>query len=350
MGSNQRLALSLSVAALALEPAFAESGGRLSADQFSLLAERLHASRSFKVRLQAALLLGVAGGADAEPLLVTALQRDSDGAVRAAAALALGESQDVRAFEPLVGVLVDEDPFFRAQVEKGLAELAQSVADGPLKLWEQVARLSEVSQERGLAVLGSLGAGGVPGLCIAASQGSDATKAVARAELSRLPADQLVAGLRATLRRKDADASPLAAAMLGDLGTPSSLPVLADALSDPTQPVAVQSEAHSALVRLSGMIDLALEAWHFGSDDPQERLRAVVLSAIKGGPPAEALALKALQDSNLRVQAAGAAALADLGSTQALPQIKALMKREDEAPIIRVLEIAARRLGGKQEE
>jgi len=350
MGSNQRLALSLSVAALALQPAHAESGGRLSVDQFSLLAERLHGSSSFKVRLQAALLLGVAGGADAEPLLVTALQRDKDGAVRAAAALALGETQDARAFEPLIGALLDEDVFFRAQVEKGLAELAQSVADGPLKLWEQVAHVSDVSQERGLAVLGSLGAGGVPGLCAAAALGSDATRVAAKAELSRLPADQLIAGLRATLRRKDADASPLAAAMLGDLGTPSSLAVLADAMSDPTQPSAVQSEARSALVRLSGAIDPALEARHFRSDDPQERLRAVVLMAIKGGPAAEALALQALQDANLRVQAAGASALADLGSTQALPQIKALMKREDEAPIVRVLEIAARRLGRKQEE
>jgi HEAT repeat protein len=60
--------------------------------------------------------------------------------------------------------------------------------------------------------------------------------------------------------------------------------------------------------------------------------------------------MKALQDSNLRVQAAGASALADLGSAQALPAIKSLLKREDEAPIVRILEIAARRLERKQAE
>ena len=350
MGSNQRLALGLFVTALALQPAFAEGGGRLSVDQFSLLAERLHTSGSFKVRLQAALLLGVAGGADAEPLLVTTLQRDPDAPVRAAAALALGETQDERAFDPLIASLSDEDSFFRTQVEKGLAELAQSVADGPMKLWAQLGRVPEVAQERGLAVLGSLGAGGVVGLCAAATMGSDSIKIAAKAELARLPADQLDAGLRAALRRKDADSSPLAAAMLGDVGTPRSLPVLADAMSDPTQPSAVQSEAHSALVRLSESIDPATEARRFESEDPQERLRAVVLSAIRGGPSAEALSLRALQDSNLRVQAAGASALADLGSADALPLIKILLKREDEAPIVRILEIAVRRLERKQEQ
>ncbi len=138
--------------------------------------------------------------------------------------------------------------------------------------------------------------------------------------------------------------------MLGDLGTAKSLPVLADAMSDPKQPSAVQTESHSALVRLSGIIDPAAETRRFGSEDPQERLRAVVLAAIKGGPSAEELSLRALQDSNLRVQAAGASALADLGSARALPQIKSLMKREDEAPIIRVLEIAARRLERKENQ
>jgi HEAT repeat protein len=188
----------------------------------------------------------------------------------------------------------------------------------------------------------------VAALCTAASTGSDATKAAAKAELSRLPGDQLDSGLKATLWRKDADSSPIAAAMLGDLGIAKSLPVLADAMSDPTQPSAVQTEAHSALVRLSGTIDPAAETRRFESDDPQERLRAVVLSAIKGGASAEELSLKALQDSNLRVQAAGASALADLGSARALAQIKSLMKREEEAPIIRVLEIAARRLERKE--
>jgi len=347
MGSKRRLGLSLSIATFAIQPALAETG-RLSVDQFSLLADRLHASSSYKVRLQAALLLGVAGGADAEPLLVTAMQRDSEEPVRAAAALALGETQDERALEPLVGALADEDSFLRSQAEKGLAELAQSISDGPSKLWTRLARTPGVAQERGLAVLGTLGVAGVAGLCAAAAVGGDDAKGAARAELSRMPPEQLAAGLRATLRRKDPDASPLAAAMLGDLGTPTSLPLLADAMSDATQPIAVQAQARSALVRLSGTIDPTAEERRFESDDPQERLRAVILMSIKGGQPAEGLCLRALQDSNLRVQAAAASALADLGTERALPQIKSLLAREDEAPIVRVLEIAARRLERKQ--
>ena len=49
------------------------------------------------------------------------------------------------------------------------------------------------------------------------------------------------------------------------------------------------------------------------------------------------------------IPAETASALADLGATRALPMIKALMKHEDEAPILRILEIAARRLERKQQ-
>jgi HEAT repeat protein len=116
---------------------------------------------------------------------------------------------------------------------------------------------------------------------------------------------------------------------------------------DPTQPTAVQSEAHSALVRLSGTIDPAAENRRFNGEDPQDRTRAIVLLSVKGGTAAEDLALRALKDPNLRVQAAGASALADLGAARALPQIKALMEHEEEAPILRVLQLAAHRLERK---
>jgi HEAT repeat protein len=141
----------------------------------------------------------------------------------------------------------------------------------------------------------------------------------------------------------------VAAALLGDQGDGVALPALADALSDPTQPQAVLTETRSALLRLSSQIDPGAEARRFESDDPQERMRAVMLLAIKGGPAGQDLAMRALKDSNLRVQAAGASAAADLGVVQALPRIKALSDKEEEAPILRVLQISARRLERKQQ-
>ncbi len=323
-------------------------GGRLTADQFALLTERLRNSSAFKVRLQAALLLGAAGGADAEPVLVTALREDKHPAVRAAAALGLGQTQDPRAIDPLLSAMADDDPLLRGQSEKGLGQLAQSVPSGALKVWEGLARSPALVQARGLTVLGTLGAGGVPGLCAAASVGNEGAKGLAREELAKLPKDQLLAGLRETLKLKDADLSPVAAAMLGDQGDGIALPSLADAVSDPTQPQAVSTEARSALVRLAAQIDPASEQRRFESDDPQERMRAVLLLSVKGGAVAEQVSLKALRDGTLRVQAAGASAAADLGVLAALPKIKALTEKEEEAPILRVLQIAARRLERKQ--
>jgi len=214
---------------------------------------------------------------------------------------------------------------------------------------EELSHAPAAAQERGLSVLGTLGAAGVPGLCAAAAVGNDHTKELARAALAQEPKAQLLAGLRDALRLKDADMSPVAAAMLGDEGDAVALASLADAISDPTQPQAVIGQAHSALVRLSAQIDPGAESRRFESDDPQERMRAVLLLAIKGGPVAEDLALRALKDENLRVQASGATAASDLGVVRALPLIKGLIDREEEAPILRVLQIAARRLERKQQ-
>jgi len=58
----------LAVVLATLTPVAALSqNGRLTTDQFGLLSDRLKSSGSFKVRLQAALLLGAAGGSEAEP-------------------------------------------------------------------------------------------------------------------------------------------------------------------------------------------------------------------------------------------------------------------------------------------
>jgi len=85
---------------------------------------------NYKVRVQAALVLGKVGDAGAVPCLVRALA-DQNKTVRGMAAQALGQIGDPAAREPLRALgKRDADPFVRAQTEKAVALLAAAPAGG----------------------------------------------------------------------------------------------------------------------------------------------------------------------------------------------------------------------------
>jgi len=85
---------------------------------------------NYKVRVQAALVLGKLGDAAAMPCLVRALG-DQNKTVRGMAAQALGQIGDPAAREPLRALgKRDADPFVRAQTEKAVALLAAPAGGG----------------------------------------------------------------------------------------------------------------------------------------------------------------------------------------------------------------------------
>jgi len=94
------------------------------------LCRALLEDANYKVRVQAALVLGRLGDLSSVPSLVKALG-DSNKTVRAIAAQALGQLADQSAVEPLRQLLQREnDPFVRTQTEKALAALAGSGPGG----------------------------------------------------------------------------------------------------------------------------------------------------------------------------------------------------------------------------
>jgi hypothetical protein len=95
---------------------------------------RLLEDSSYKVRLQAALLLGKLGDKAAAPALVKALD-DKERTVRATAAQSLGRLGAGEASPALKALLQRErDVFVRTQVEKALASLAPRPG-GPAKIY-----------------------------------------------------------------------------------------------------------------------------------------------------------------------------------------------------------------------
>ena len=102
---------------------------------------------NYKVRVQAALVLGKLGDPRAVPPLIKALG-DQNKTVRGIAASALGQLGDASAVEPLRDLLRHEsDPFVRGQAEKALAALSGGGGGGQAER-EDLRELRRVRRRR----------------------------------------------------------------------------------------------------------------------------------------------------------------------------------------------------------
>ncbi len=105
--------------------------GHASADKVDELNRALLTDPSYKVKVQAALVLGKLGDKRAVPALLEAL-RDDNETVRGMAALSLGKLGDPRAQPALRALENDASPFVRGNATKALASLS-SAAPAPVE-------------------------------------------------------------------------------------------------------------------------------------------------------------------------------------------------------------------------
>jgi len=119
--------------AAALPSVSLATGAAGAASKTGQICRSLGEDTNYKVRVQAALVLGKLGDAAAVPCLLAAL-RDPNKTVRAMAAQALGQVGDASALDSLRGLFQrDADPFVRTQAEKAVAMLS-GPAGAPRKL------------------------------------------------------------------------------------------------------------------------------------------------------------------------------------------------------------------------
>ncbi len=120
-----RLGAVLFLTVLSATPAFA--------DKIDDLAHALTQDPSYKVRVQAALVLGKLGDKRAVQSLVFALRNDTEESVRGVAATSLGRLGDKSAANALLQATNDPSEFVRAQAKKALelVSSAQAALPGP---------------------------------------------------------------------------------------------------------------------------------------------------------------------------------------------------------------------------
>jgi len=319
---------------------------QLSTDQSRLLEDRLLHAGAFKVRLQAALILGVAGGPDAEPALAEALESDRSTPVRGAAAIALGNLGDSRALGPLVDGLMDGDSFVRAEAARALTQLVLLGGPGVVATTaDLVEQAPEGAKVQGIRILVSLGSNGAEGVVRLLGDPSPKVQGEAQVALEKMSSSAVEPALRGALQPPNPSTRAAAAALLGERGDAEAIGPLADLVSDSTEAPEVRAAARGALSRMSPSVDVAAERRLLKeSPDARRRLRSLVLLTAKPSGDVVPLCIGALRDPDPLVRAYAVETLGDVGDRSALPALQAMLDRPDSATMTHVLTAAIRRI------
>jgi HEAT repeat protein len=327
-------------AALLSWPASARA--QLTDDQLGKLVITLREAEGFKVRLQAAVVLGRSGGAAAVPPLVDALG-DREVAVRGAAAIALGNLRDLRAVEALTRALDDEDGFVRSEAKGALAKLAMT---GTLTRLPESADASERARLALVEVFSAApGPAATGALVELLSSEPDVVRLAARQALNDRPPADVNSALRDGLRHPEPAVRQRSAELLGIRQDEAAVPRLAEIYADLVEVDEVRLAARQSLASMRAVLDpgvLAIQART--SADKRERARAVSLLGLVGGERAFRVCVSALNDGEVYVRGVAAMALAEMGDKRAIPELRGLLDRPANSRILKVLTSAVRRL------
>lgn len=329
--------IALSLAALP-RPAAA-----LTDEQYQNLVRSLRESEAFKVRLQAAVVLGRAGGPQAVEPLVGALD-DSEVAVRAAAAMALGNLADLRAVAPLVKALDDEDGFVRGEAQAALGKLA-GVNALPYLTANKDHRSPRVRRSLAELVARVEGPEAAKALVDFVGDEEEPVRSAAETALLARPYSEANEALREGLHHPNYLVRQRCAMLLGRRHDERALPRLAEIYADDVEAPEVREAARAALFALRDRLDIpALTRDAANAPDKRARAHALALLGVVGGEHAFRACIAALSDDDVYVRGVAALALADIGDKRALPELKALLDRPANVRILRVLRGAMRRL------
>lgn len=296
------------------------------------LVAALQHDSSFKVRLQATVLLGRSGSQAASSALIDALKGDRHPTVRAAAATSLAQLQELKAIVPILERLsLDPDDFVRRE-----AKLALESYDPDLALPYVISMFGEFRSSVRVSIRETS-----LKYVLENASGTDLDRALERAlgdfKLIRDIATKHLIGMedqahtlsvlkRATLNKEPA-VRRNALRVLSELNTKDATQMILEVYQRDTELEEVKSLARLALrMRRSFLdVDAIVQESQF-SGRKQTRGRALKLLGVIGGPQAEAILVKSLSDPDIYVRGNAVLALRWLGSTAVIPRLETLAK------------------------
>lgn len=315
-------------------------------DKIDFLAEKLKENTSFKVRLKAAVMLGRMGDARAVRPLCRALD-DDNYVVRGAAARALGNlghPEAVQAVEPLLGLVGDEEPFVRKEVQRALERLA-----GERSLDYFIAALNDDDPRIRLTAVHVLAMMDSPqarlAMIPALGDSDDEVRAEAIVAVKGLGHADMENLLLAGLQRKENYQVQLTSARLaGEMRITAAAGVLADLLVRDDVVPEVKREASEALARMKEQMNVRSLIEQLDAENRTRRDRAIKLLGIHGGREAVDALMGLLKDPDAYVRQHAVFALGDANDPRAIPALEFLLKSEENPRFLERIKRTLRKL------
>ena len=313
------------------------------------LVAALEGDSHYKVRLQAAILLGRTGQKRAYNPLKRALAEDAHYTVRAAAALGLANLDAPRAATAIVRAAgTDAEEFVRQKAMQALDKLEPRAASpyvvASYNAFETGVRqaviryLAKHPDAEGHEVL------------VRALGDSPRVFAAARDAMLNLGEQTRQQLLKKALEHRETAVRRGAVEVLRAADTPAATAMILDVYQRDIEVDRVRSAARTALAArrehlpMERIVTRAREA-----TDKHERANAIKLLGVVGGPEAENVLLEALADDDIYVRGNAVMAIGELGTPSAVPSLERLADDPANQRIVHLVRHTLKQLRRQQE-
>jgi HEAT repeat protein len=308
------------------------------------LIEALRQDGAYKLRLQAAVMLGRSGDGRAATPLVEALEKDPQYTVRAACATALANLKEPRAIAPLLTRMgMDPEAFVREEAARALAKFDRAVALERV-LSAYTSPYPSVRREVVRYVLPSPTVAAEPVLALALGDVPAVAVLARQAALAIPPPERWRFFASAAQNSEPAVRRGVVEALRHDKCIEAAQIVL-DIYERDIEEEEVRAAAKSALRELRDVLPMAQILKDAApSSEKHTRARALRLLGCLGGAEARGVLVGALEDDDRYVRGIAVMALGELGDVTVLPAVEKLARNPDNERIMHLVNNTLRQL------
>ncbi len=314
------------------------------------LVEALENDDSFKVRLQAAVLLGRSGEAAAVDPLIRALNEDEHYTVRAAAATALANLEESRAISHILKrIALDRDDFVREEASRALDKYDREVALPYVIATYDGFESPDASKVRRVAV----------DYVLRDEVGPEADGILERAlgdetDIARIAADYLLAMERSeealavlneAIRNKEPTVRRGAVLVLEAMNSKPATDLILEVYERDIEVEEVKEATRNALRARRSFLDIdqVIREASRGTEK-HARGRALKLLGVVGGIEAEKVLVSALEDSDIYIRGNAVLAMQWLGSPTVAPSLEKLAEDPSNQRIMHLVQNTLKKL------
>ncbi len=301
----------------------ASAGAPLDEAQVDRLIVALGQDESYKVRLQAAVILGRSQKEKAAKPLIDALNGDAHYTVRAAAATALANLGEPRAISHIIKRLAtDPDPFVREEANRALGKFARADAL-PFVVATYGSPDPRVRRHAIAYLAAEPTALAEPVFARALGDDSPEVFGIAKDAVQKMPPPELLRFLDGALDHREPTVRRGAITLLKGIGSTEAAQLILKVYERDIEEEDVRQTARQALRELKHKLPLT-EIVKDASGNPEKyaRARALRLLGVVGGDDALRVLMEALNDEDRYVRGTAVMAMGELGNPSVVPSLE----------------------------